>query len=284
MKVIVGLGNPGQRFQETRHNVGFMFLDYLAQKFNLEFVPGRRDYFIAEGSLDGQEFVLIKPTTYMNLSGRIIHQYLTEHRLLPQDVMVVYDDVNLEFGRARVKNGGGSGGHNGIESCIQNLGTNRFSRLRIGIGKSFDRRKILEYVLSPFTDQEIQNIIGPFEYCSMMIYAFVKDGVDMMLNLNSMIINSQKGKQDIPDEKKPDYYSEYVKLYIPPPQPRRKRLAEGEEGAEGEAGEIYTDEMKDESGEYSGDSEGGYNGDDSGYDRYEDTSLGDIPFDDTNKN
>lgn len=281
MKVIVGLGNPGQRFQDTRHNVGFMFLDYFAQKFNLEFVPGRRDYFYAEGKLDGQEFVLIKPTTYMNLSGRIIHQYLTEHRLLPQDVMVVYDDVNLEFGRARVKNGGGSGGHNGIESCIQNLGTNRFSRLRIGIGKSFDRRKILEYVLSPFTDQEIQNIIGPFEYCTMMIHAFIKDGVDVMLNLNSMIINSQKGKQDIPEEKKPSYYSDYVKLYIPPPQPRRKRFTEGEVVKE----DSPSGEISESSDRYESPGEGGYNGEGKDFSRFDDGApLGDIPFDDTNKN
>ncbi len=272
-KIIVGLGNPGLKFQDTRHNVGFMFLDYLAQKFGLEFVPGRRDYFLAEGKLDGQEFVLIKPTTYMNLSGRVLQQYLTEHRLLPQDVMVVYDDVNLEFGRARVKNGGGSGGHNGIESFIQNFGTNRFARLRIGVGKSFDRKKILEYVLSPFTDQEIQNIIGPFEYCAILINAFIREGVDSMLNINSMIINDQKGKQEIPEEKKPDYYSEYAKLLIPPPQPRKPKPApqEGEGYDSGSEGDYQSyDESDDEN-----------NPDDNKYNRYDDTGLGDIPFDDT---
>ena len=131
MKLIVGLGNIGKEYDETRHNAGFMTIDRFAEKHALEFNKQKFDAMIADGIINGKKVILAKPTTYMNESGRSVRQIVDFYKLDPEDVLVVHDDMDLATGRLRLRQKGSAGGHNGIKSIIAHLGTEKFKRLRI---------------------------------------------------------------------------------------------------------------------------------------------------------
>ncbi len=133
MKLIVGLGNIGREYDETRHNAGFMTVDRFAEKHAFEFNKQKFDAMIADGIINGEKVILAKPTTYMNESGRSVRQIVDFYKLDPEDVLIVHDDMDLATGRLRLRQKGSAGGHNGIKSIIAHLGTEKFKRLRIGI-------------------------------------------------------------------------------------------------------------------------------------------------------
>jgi len=161
VKLVVGLGNPGERYAGTRHNAGFMVADALhagcpsACPFRDRF-EGR----LARASLEGQDVLLLKPETFMNRSGRSVARALGYHRLTPEQLLVVHDDLDLDFGVLRIKVGGGSGGHRGLDSCFAELGTRDFARVRVGIGRPEPGVDPVDYVLSPFDEGQREALAG----------------------------------------------------------------------------------------------------------------------------
>ncbi|HWS62888.1 MAG TPA: aminoacyl-tRNA hydrolase [Steroidobacteraceae bacterium] len=148
LRIIVGLGNPGPEHQITRHNVGFWFVDLLARRHGGEF----RDYRKYSGetarvAIDGQELILLKPTTYMNRSGLSVRQISDFYKIAPDDILVAHDELDLPVGSVRLKNGGGHGGHNGLRDTIAHIGEN-FWRLRLGIGHPGNKAEVIDYVLT----------------------------------------------------------------------------------------------------------------------------------------
>lgn len=156
MKVIIGLGNPGPKYQITRHNVGFMVIDALVKKLKLKFRTSTKSKAVYAWASDDLE--LVKPQTYMNRSGTTVASILKKHNLTPQDMIVVSDDLDLALGKIRQRNSGSSGGHNGLQSIIEHLGTDQFARIKIGIGRPKGDIDPSRYVLQPFTKTELSEI------------------------------------------------------------------------------------------------------------------------------
>ncbi len=182
MFIIAGLGNPGPRYQWTRHNAGFLFLDRLA---NLENVTITRKAFSSlAGELDykGKRLVLIKPQTFMNLSGRGVAQALQFYKLPVSRLLVVHDELDLPFGSIRLKQGGGHGGHNGLRSIIGQIGKNDFTRLRIGIGKPL-HGDTADYVLGNIPPEEMENLAGVLDRGVEMLEMFLEEGVQKAMSI-----------------------------------------------------------------------------------------------------
>lgn len=154
MKWIVGLGNPGSQYAKTRHNIGFMAVDELARRHGIEIKQSKCKALIGEGSLPGGKVVLIKPMTYMNLSGEAVRAYMDYYKASLEDMIVVYDDLDTELGRNRLRYQGSAGGHNGIKSIIQHTGTQTFNRIRMGISRPEPGYAVVDYVLSGFAKKE----------------------------------------------------------------------------------------------------------------------------------
>lgn len=152
LRLIIGLGNPGPQYTNTRHNVGFLVLDQLAAAAGEAFEHSKR--WVAEVARFGQGNYLVKPQTYMNLSGEAVAKIAHFYRIEPAEILVVSDDVALPLGRLRIRPKGSAGGHNGIKSLIQHLGTETFPRLRVGIGSTGDQRDMVDHVLGKFSNSE----------------------------------------------------------------------------------------------------------------------------------
>ena len=158
MKLIAGLGNPGSRYQLSRHNIGFMVLDRLADEHRIGIGQQGFGAFFGKGSISGCHVLLVKPQEYMNLSGGGVKKFFDYYRVALEDVIVVHDDLDLPFGTIRMKAGGGHGGHKGLVSIIDHLGDADFSRVRFGIGKPERREMVEGYVLSPFSAEEMDRL------------------------------------------------------------------------------------------------------------------------------
>lgn len=160
MKLFVGLGNPGSAYDGTRHNIGFAIVDALEQKLEQSsgWKAGKGSYYFAKGRLLEEEVLLVKPTTYMNHSGRAVRDVLQFYKAAVADLCVITDDIALAVGKLRMRLQGSDGGHNGLTSCILELGTDEFARLRCGVGNDFHRGDQARYVLSKFKESERDTI------------------------------------------------------------------------------------------------------------------------------
>lgn len=192
MRAIIGIGNPGSRYKFNRHNVGFQFLDYFAEKRSLKFEPSKFDYYHSEGKISENEFVLVKPTTFVNLSGSAVLKCIENYKLNFQDFLVIVDDINLSASEIRIRKSGGDGGHNGLNSIISHLNSKHFARLRIGIGNEFDKGAMPDYVLSDFDNDEVQKLKITFEKILNLVEVFIANGYDSMLKEYSKGKNAQK--------------------------------------------------------------------------------------------
>jgi len=153
LRVIFGLGNPGRSYQLTRHNAGFLLLDYIQDQYNIPFRPGKGDYYFCDLRISGERVFLVKPTTFMNNSGLAVNQFLNYFKVDIDDAIIAYDDYHLPLGTLRFRNNGSAGGHNGIKSIIAHLGSQEFNRLKIGIGDQF--KDPVSFVLSKFAKKEL---------------------------------------------------------------------------------------------------------------------------------
>ena len=156
MKVVIGLGNPGKKYEKTRHNMGFLAVDSLRKKFNLSDEREKFQAFVSEKNIDGEKVIFFKPQTFMNLSGNAVIEIINFYKLDPKkDIIVIYDDMDLPFGDIRIREKGSSGGHNGIKSIISHIGE-EFIRIKCGIGAK--EKDAIEYVLGEFNQTEQKNL------------------------------------------------------------------------------------------------------------------------------
>ncbi len=179
--LIVGLGNIGPEYADTRHNIGFMVLDYLARKYEGNFDVSRHA-FVTEIKTKGRTFVLVKPTTYMNLSGKAVGHYLSSLKLTPDQMLVITDDIAIPFGKLRIRAKGSAGGHNGLKHIEQTLGHNNYPRLRFGVGDNFHKGKQVDYVLDKFGEEEQPELQTLIEKAADAVIAFGTIGLERTMN------------------------------------------------------------------------------------------------------
>ena len=180
--LIIGLGNVGDSYRNTRHNIGFKILDALTSASNISFEPNR----YADTSklkIKGRNVILVKPTTFMNLSGKAVNYYLQHEKIKPENLLILTDDIALPFGTLRMRTKGSDGGHNGLKHIIQTLNSTKFSRIRFGVGNEFSRGKQIDYVLGQWTDEEEPELEGRIETTIEMIKSFVMVGAAQTMTL-----------------------------------------------------------------------------------------------------
>ncbi|MEF9939804.1 MAG: aminoacyl-tRNA hydrolase [Clostridium sp.] len=154
MYIIAGLGNPGKEYEGTRHNTGFMTIDVLADRYNIDIREKAHKALIGKGVIEGQKVILVKPQTYMNLSGESIRSVMDFYKVTPENFIVIFDDISLEPGQLRIRKKGSAGGHNGIKNIIAQLGTQEFARIKVGVGAKPSRMDLADYVLGHFSKGE----------------------------------------------------------------------------------------------------------------------------------
>ena len=182
MKIIVGLGNPGRRYENTRHSLGFRVLDGLAGALACEFKREKHQGLQAQAMVDSEKLLLVKPQTYMNLSGACVAPVTRNAIQSASDLLVVVDDVNLPLGKLRVRAGGSAGGHNGLKSIIERLGTDAFHRLRVGVGDERDGRDLAGHVLAKFHPQERPIVEEAVERAVDAVQCWIRSGVERAMS------------------------------------------------------------------------------------------------------
>ncbi len=196
MKLVAGLGNPGAKYRETRHNVGFAVLDRLAERHGLTFdmAPGNAGEALeARWRVGAETVMLVKPLTFMNLSGTAVAGLCRYYRVERPDVLVVCDDVNLPLGQLRARAGGSEGGHNGLRSVAQALGTNDYARLRLGVGRGDERRDLADHVLARFAPEERTGIDRAIVRSAEAVEMWVTDGLAKVMNTFNRVEEQSAG-------------------------------------------------------------------------------------------
>ncbi len=180
--LIIGLGNPGKKYQNTRHNVGFMVVDDIARALGLRFQQGRGDYLQASGMVEQKKVTLIKPLTFVNNSGLAVRQSVQFYKCELSDILVIVDDFQIPLGVIRIRKQGSDGGHNGLASIISHLGTRDFSRLRVGIGRETPIDNWVSFVLSDFSQEEMKLLEQVIPIAREATISFVVEGVEKAMN------------------------------------------------------------------------------------------------------
>ena len=180
MILIVGLGNPGKQYEQTRHNIGFDVIDYMANKYNIDVNREKFKGIWGEGFIENKKVILLKPLTYMNLSGESIRELANFYKLEDDEIIVVYDDISLDIGRLRIREKGSAGGHNGIKSIIQNLGGDKFPRVKVGVGQPKDN--LVNHVLGKFSKEDREHIEKVIPVVSDAIVEIVKNDAKESMN------------------------------------------------------------------------------------------------------
>lgn len=183
MKMIIGLGNPGQKYLNTKHNIGFIALDEWAYQNKTEFNKTKFDALYTEMRVDGEKVLFVKPMTYMNESGRAVRPLMDYFGIGHDDIVVLYDDMDLPTGKIRLRQKGSAGGHNGIKSLIQHLGTQDFNRIRIGVGRPAPNMTVVQHVLSPFPKEEHPDMLEAVKESVQAIEDYLK-GDDFIITMN----------------------------------------------------------------------------------------------------
>lgn len=184
MYIIVGLGNPGKEYENTRHNVGFMLIDKLASKYGIAVSSKEHKALTGKGVIDGQKVVLCKPQTYMNLSGESVRSIADYYKVDPEsEIIVISDDIDLPPGYIRVRPKGSAGGHNGLKNIILHLGTDRFRRIRMGVGAKNEHMDLKDHVLGHFSKDDLVELEQSFSQAEEAIKLLLFDDVDKAMNL-----------------------------------------------------------------------------------------------------
>lgn len=197
MKIIVGLGNPGNEYAKTRHNVGFMLVDALAEHLNINLWKDKFNAQIAEGRIGTEKILLVKPQTYMNNSGEAVGPLMRWYKVTPEDIIVAHDDMDIPAGTIRIRKKGSSGGHNGIKSLIAHLGSENFPRVRLGVGRPLPGWIVVNHVLAPFPQEDKTAVDEAIKYLIPAVECIVNDSVDMAMNkYNPKKAKKNKVKQE----------------------------------------------------------------------------------------
>jgi len=182
MYLIVGLGNPGAKYDKTRHNIGFEVIDRLSSQKNIDVNQAKFKGLMGQGVIEGEKVILLKPETFMNLSGESVVLAANFYKIKPENIIVVHDDIDLDVGRLRLRAKGSAGGHNGLKSIIASISSENFIRVKVGVGAKMPGQDLANHVLSRFGASEIPKIEESIENATKAVLAIVKDGIDKAMN------------------------------------------------------------------------------------------------------
>jgi len=183
MFIIVGLGNPTKEYENTRHNVGFDVIDAIAEKYNISVTERKSRAFCGKGIIEGQKVILVKPQTYMNLSGESVRGLVDYYKVDEEtELLIIFDDVSLDVGQLRIRKKGSAGGHNGIKSIIQHLGSNVFRRIKVGVGEKPKEYDLADYVLGHFTKAEREIMEDGYKNAIEAMEMIVRGDIDAAMN------------------------------------------------------------------------------------------------------
>ncbi|SHK04565.1 peptidyl-tRNA hydrolase [Clostridium cavendishii DSM 21758] len=180
MFLIVGLGNPGKEYENTRHNIGFEVIDYLASKYNIDINREKFKGVYGDGYIGGEKVILLKPTTYMNLSGESIREIKNFYKIENEEIIIIYDDISLDVGKLRIRAKGSAGGHNGIKSIISNLNSDVFPRIKVGVGAP--EHDLVSHVLGKFTKEENEILEKSIKASVDAIEVIIKEELQSAMN------------------------------------------------------------------------------------------------------
>ncbi len=182
MRIIIGLGNPTEKYQATRHNIGWDAITRIADDYNIALNQNKHKAICGTGYIEGEKVILAQPVTYMNLSGESVRELVDYYKVSAQDIIVIYDDISLDVGQLRIRKKGSAGGHNGIKSIISHLGTDEFPRIKIGVGEKPKDWDLADYVLSRFKEDEEKVIREALKDSSDACRMIISDGMDAAMN------------------------------------------------------------------------------------------------------
>lgn len=203
MKIIVGLGNPGNEYAKTRHNVGFMLVDALAEHLNINLWKEKFNAQIAETRIGTERVLLVKPQTYMNNSGEAVGPLMRWYKVEPEDIIVAHDDMDIPAGAIRIRKKGSSGGHNGIKSLIAHIGSENFARVRMGVGRPLPGWTVVNHVLAPFPAEDKVEVDKAIAYLIPAVECIVKESLDLAMNkYNPKKQKKQKKQEQTAEEAK----------------------------------------------------------------------------------
>lgn len=182
MYLIVGLGNPEPEYSKTRHNMGFDVINILAQKYNIELSKKDFEGLYGIGEIEGEKVILLKPQTYMNESGKSIVKAKNFYKINQENIIIIYDDIDLDVGVVKLRKKGGAGTHNGMKSVIENIGTNEFPHVRVGTGKPVFKELLIPHVLEKLSDDKYKELIPSIEKAMMITIEIIKNNIDTAMN------------------------------------------------------------------------------------------------------
>ena len=182
MKIIVGLGNPGKEYEKTRHNIGFMVIDKIAEILNININKNKFNGLLGEGIYGGEKILLVKPQTFMNLSGNCVQEVATFYKVQSEDIIVIYDDIDIEFGKIRIRPNGSSGTHNGMRNITEMLQTQSFPRIRVGAGRPKENQELYNFVLSHFDKNEMEIIQNSIDNSAKAVVKILDNGILKAMN------------------------------------------------------------------------------------------------------
>lgn len=183
MYLIVGLGNPEEEYSKTRHNMGFNVINEIANEYKIKICKKKFKGLYENAIIEGNKVILVKPQTYMNLSGECVKEIAEFYKIPKENILIIYDDMDIEAGKIKIRKKGSSGGHNGIKSIIKNLGTEEFPRIRIGIGRPEHNGDEINYVIGPIAESEIPELQKGIKKAKDAVIEIMKSGIDSAMNI-----------------------------------------------------------------------------------------------------
>ncbi len=182
MYLIVGLGNPGKEYENTRHNMGFKVLNKLSEKYNIPITKSKFNGKYGTGTIENEKVILLEPQTYINLSGESIKPMLDFYKVAPSNLLVIYDDIDVEPGKIKIRMKGGPGSHNGMKSVVNEVGTEEFPRVRVGIGQPIIKLAMIDYVIGYVPEEELKILNDGIEKAEEAVEEILKHGIDYAMN------------------------------------------------------------------------------------------------------
>lgn len=182
MYLIVGLGNPEPEYSKTRHNMGFDVINKLSEKYNIDVKKEKLDGIYGSGTIENEKVILLKPQTYMNLSGKSVIQYANFYKIDPENILIIYDDIDIETGKMKIRKKGGPGTHNGMKSVVSELNTAQFPRIRVGTGCQEKIGNLIDYVISKVSNEEYKRLEEGIDKATEAVATILKIGIDNAMN------------------------------------------------------------------------------------------------------
>ncbi len=195
MYIIVGLGNPGKKYENTKHNVGFMVLDYLSEKHGIKINKIKHKALVGEGNFSDQKVLLVKPQTFMNLSGNSVREVLAYYKEDIEKLIVIYDDIDIPMGRLRIRKKGSAGTHNGMKSIIYDLQNDQFPRIRIGIGGD-NKGDLVRYVIGGFDQEDLEKIREAVKNAALSVECILEKGIDIAMGTYNINPKTEQQGED----------------------------------------------------------------------------------------